>query len=83
MNEAEELLLSDADTGEVLQLMKTARLDLQQASDECYQHASPYLHPTTPLHTTVKLFFFSRFRLYLFSNSLFLLALNPPMVNPS
>ena len=28
-------------------------------------------------------FFFSRFRLYLFSNSLVLLALNPPMVNPS
>ena len=28
-------------------------------------------------------FFFSRFRLYLFSNSLVLLALNPPLVNPS
>ena len=37
MNEAEELLLSDADKGEVLQSMKTAQLDLQQASDECYQ----------------------------------------------
>ena len=37
MNEAEELLLSDADKGEVVQSIKTARLDLQQASDECYQ----------------------------------------------
>ena len=40
INEAQELLHSGADNEEVVRSLKTARLDLQQASDECYeQHA--------------------------------------------